>query len=96
MVESSTCTDFKLDIVEYTGNNFLFLQVVIVSEKVYNRLTGKDYTKEFLTFIRNEQRRSNIMTSDRIQPFRRKYKINIGFYDGFRVCARNNTKKIKH
>ena len=29
------------------------------------------------------------MTSARIQPFCRKYNINIGCYDGFRVCPRN-------
>ena len=33
------------------------------------------------------------MTSARIQPFCRKYNINIGYYDGFRVYPRNNTEK---
>ena len=29
------------------------------------------------------------MLSAKIQPFCRKFKINIGCYDGFRVCPRN-------
>ena len=33
------------------------------------------------------------MKSARIQPFCRKYNINIGCYDGFRVCPRNNTQR---
>ena len=33
---------------------------------------------EFLTFIRTDQKRSTVMTSARIQPFCRKYNINIG------------------
>ena len=33
------------------------------------------------------------MTSARIQPFCKKYIINIGYYDGFRVCPRNITER---
>ena len=33
------------------------------------------------------------MTSARVQPFCRKYSINIGCYDGFRVCPRNLTQR---
>ena len=33
------------------------------------------------------------MTSARVQPFCRKNKINIGCYDGFRVCPRNFTER---
>ena len=32
------------------------------------------------------------MTSARIQPFCRKNNINIGYYDGFRICPRNITQ----
>ena len=42
-----------------------FLQVVNVLEN----FTKKDNTQEFLAFIRTEQRRSNVMTSARNQPF---------------------------
>ena len=51
--------------------------------------TKKDYTEELLTFIRTEQRRSNVMTSARIQPFCRKYDINISCFDGTRINPRN-------
>ena len=33
------------------------------------------------------------MTSAKIQPFCRKYNINIGYYDGFKVCPRNVTER---
>ena len=33
------------------------------------------------------------MTSARVQPFCRKHNINIGCYDGFRVCRRNITER---
>ena len=33
------------------------------------------------------------MTSARIQPFCRKYKIKIGYFDGFRVYPRNVTER---
>ena len=33
------------------------------------------------------------MTSARVQPFCRKHNINIGCYDGFRVCPRNITER---
>ena len=33
------------------------------------------------------------MTSARVQPFCRKHNINIGCYDGFRVCPRNITQR---
>ena len=50
--------------------------------KCNNYFTEKDYTEEFLTFIRTAQRRSIVMTSTRIQPFCRKNNINIGCFDG--------------
>ena len=56
--------------------------------------TRKDYTVEFLTFIRTEQGRSNVMTSATIQQFCRKHNINTGCYDGFKVCPRNITQRI--
>ena len=42
--------------------------------KCNNYLTKKDFFAEILTFIRTEQRRFNVMTSARLQPFCR-YKI---------------------
>ena len=33
------------------------------------------------------------MTSARVQPFCRKHNIDIGCYDGFRVCPRSFTER---
>ena len=85
-------TDFKQDIVEYKGNNFCIPTSGNCFMKCINYFTKKEYT-EFLTFIRTEQRRSIVMTSARIQPFCRKYIINLGCYDGFRVCPRKITQR---
>ena len=86
-------TDFKQDIVEYIGNNCYIPTSGNCFIKCNNYFTKRDYTEEFLPFIRTEQRRSNVMASARIQPFCRKYNINIGCYDGFRVCPRNFTQR---
>ena len=86
-------TDFKQDIVEYIGNNCYIPTSGNCFIKCISYFTKKDYTQEFLTFIRTEQRRSNVMTSARIPPFCRKYNINIGCYDGFRVFPRNITQR---
>ena len=86
-------TDFKQDIVEYIGNNCYIPTSGICFIKCINYFTKKDYTEDFLTFIRTEQRRSNVMTSARIQPFFIKHNINIGCYDGFRVCPRIITRR---
>ena len=86
-------TDFKQDIVEYIGNNCYIPTSGNCFMKCINCFTKKDYTEEFLTFIRTEQRRSSVMTSARVQRFCRKLNINIGCYDGFRECPRNITQK---
>ena len=86
-------TDFKQDIVEYIGNNCYIPTSGNCFIKCINYFTRKDYTEEFLTFIRTEQRISNVMTSARVQLFCRKHNINIGCYDGFRVCPRNITQR---
>ena len=51
--------------------------------------TKKDYSEEFLIFIRTEQKRSNVMISARIQQICRKFNINIGWFDGTRKNPRN-------
>ena len=86
-------TDFKQDIVEYVGNNCYIPTSGNCFIKCINYFTKKDYTEDFLTFIRMEQRRSNVLTSARVQPFCRKHNINIDCYDGFRVCPRNITQR---
>ena len=86
-------TDCKQAIFEYKDNNCYIPSSEICFLKCISFFTEKDSTQEVLTLIRTEQRRSNVMTSARVQPFRRKYNINIGCYDGFRVCPRNITER---
>ena len=84
---------FKQEFVEYVGKNCYFPTSVNCFIECINHLTCKDYTEEFSTFIRTEQRKSNVMTSARIPPFCKKHKFNVGYYEGFRVCPRNITQK---
>ena len=56
-------------------------------------LLKKDYTEEFLTFIRSEQRRSSVFKSARIKLSSRKYNINIECSDGSRINPRNITQR---
>ena len=86
-------TNYMLKIVEYHGQNCYIPTSGMCFIKCINYFTKKDYTEEFLTFIRSEQRRSNVMTSDRIQPFCKKYNINIGCFDGTRISPRNITER---
>ena len=46
-----------------------------------------------MSFVRTEQRRSNIMTSARIQPFCRKHNINTSYFNGEEVWPRNFTER---
>ena len=74
--------DFKHEIIEYRGNNcFIPTKGYCFITRV-NFLTGQDYKQQYLDFIRNEKRRSNIMTKARIQPSCRANNINLGYYDG--------------
>ena len=61
--------DFKHEIIEYKGNNCFIPTKGYCFVKCINFLTGQDYKEQYLEFIRNEKRRSNIMTKARIQPF---------------------------
>ena len=60
--------DFKHEITEYRGNNCFIPTKGYCFVKCINFLTGEDYKKQYLGFIRSEQRRSNNMTKTRIQP----------------------------
>ena len=86
-------TDFNQDFVEDIGNNCY----IPTSGKYFIKcnvfFTKKDYNDELLTFSRTEQRRSNVMISATIQPFCRKYNINIGYYDGVTVYPRSITQR---
>ena len=86
-------TNYMQEIVEYHGQNCYIPTSGMCFIKCINYFTKKDYAEEFLTFIRSEQRRSNVMTSARFQPFCRKYNINIGCFDGTRINPRNLTQR---
>ena len=81
------------EIVEYHGQNCYTPTPGMRFIKCVNYFSTKYYTEEFLTFTRTEQRRSNVMTSARIQPICRKYNINIGCFDGTRINPRNLTQR---
>ena len=73
--------------------NVLFQLKVIVLLNVLIFITGEDYKQQNPDFIRNEKRRSHIMTKARIQPICRAKNINIGYYDGTRVFPRSVTER---
>ena len=81
------------EIVEYHGQNCYIPTWGMCFIKCINYFTKKDYTEDFLTFSLSEQRSSNVMTSARIQPFCRKYNINIGCFYGTRINPRNLTQR---
>ena len=86
-------TNHMQELVEYYGQNCYIPTSGMCFIKCINNFTKKDYTEEFLTFIRSEQRRSNVMTSARVGSFCRKYNMNIGCFDGTRINPRNITQR---
>ena len=84
---------FDKIIVEYQGNNCFIPTKGYCFVKCVNFLTGQDYKPQYLDFIGNEKRRSNIMTKVRIQPFCRANNINLGYWDGERVFPRSVTNR---
>ena len=77
--------NFDNIIVEYRGHNCFIPTKGYCFVKCIIYLTGRDYKQKNLDFIRNEKRRSNIMTMARIQPFCRANNINLGYYNNDRV-----------
>ena len=84
---------FDKIIIEYRGNNCFIPTKGYCFVKCLNFLTDRDYKQQYLNFIRNEKRRSNIMTKARIQPFFRANNINIGYFDGDGVYPRSITNR---
>ena len=78
-------------IIEYRGNNCFIPTKGYYFVKCINYLTGQDYKQEYLDFIRNEKRRTNIMTMARIQPCLQKLGIDLGYCNGERVFPRTVT-----
>ena len=84
---------FDKIIIEYRGNNCFIPTKGYCFVKCINYLTGQDYKQEYLDFIRNEKRRSNIMTMARIQPCLRKLGIDLCYFNGERVFPRTVTNR---
>ena len=61
--------------------------------KCINYLTGEDYKQQYLGFIRNEKRRSIIMTKAGIQPICRANNLNLGYYNQDTVFSRTVTER---
>ena len=59
---------FKHESIEYRGNNCFTPTNWYCFIKSITFLTGEDYKQQYLDLIRNEKRRSNVMTMARIQP----------------------------
>ena len=85
--------DFKHEFNEYRGNNCFIPTKGYCFVECNNFLTGKDYKQQYFDFVRSEQRRSNIMTEARIQPFCRANNNNLGYYDGERIFPRSDTDR---
>ena len=84
---------FDKIIIDYRGNNCYIPTKGYCFVKCINYLTGQDYKQEYLDFIRNKKRRSNIMTMARIQPFSRANNINLGYFNNDRVFPRTVTNR---
>ena len=84
---------FDKIIIEYRGNNCYIPTKGYCFVKCVKNLTGQDYKQEYLDFIRNEKRRTNIMTMARIQPFCSAEKINLGYYNIDKVFPRTVTNR---
>ena len=81
--------DFKHEIIEYRGNICFMPTTGYCFVKCINFLTGENYKQPYLDPIRNEKRRSKIMTVARIEPFCSAININLGFFDGKRIFPRS-------
>ena len=62
-------TNYMQEIVECRGQNCYIPTSGMRSNKNIKKFTEKGYKGEFSTFIRTEQKKSNVMTSARFQPF---------------------------
>ena len=85
--EAHKGTNYMQEIVANHGQNcFISTPDCVLSNALISSL--KKYTEEIQDFIRTEQKRTNVMTSARIQPICRKYNISIGCFDGRRIKPR--------
>ena len=81
-------TDFKRDIIEVIGANCYIATSSYFFINTSNFLTGKDYKQQFIEFVSNLQRRCQVRTQTRIQPFCRVNIFTMGFYSGKELFPR--------
>ena len=74
------CDSFK-KIVEYKGNLCYIPEENECFRKCIEFISNKDLSKEYRDFIKSSKTTKNIMTSAKIQPFCKKYNINLGVYN---------------
>ena len=79
-------TDFEHDVFDSIVKNCYIPTSGHCFINYINQLAAKNYTEDFLTFIRTQQRRSHAITTGRIRPFCKKHNIILDCYNGFRVC----------
>ena len=61
--------------------------------KYNNYFIIKHYAEQFRDFIRKEKYRSEALTSARIEPFCKKYDVNMACFDGTRISPRKITQR---
>ena len=86
-------TNYMQDIVEYHGQNAYIPTSGMCFIKCVTYYTKNYYTEDFLTLIRTQKYRSGVLTSARIQPFCRKYKIKIGYFNEKEIWPRTNIQR---
>ena len=74
------CDSFK-KIVEYRGVLCYIPEENECFRKCLEFIYIKDFTEKYHDFIKNSKTTQNIMTSAKIQPFCKKYDINLGIYN---------------
>ena len=85
--------DFKHEIIEYRVTNCFITTKRFCFIKCINYLTGLEYKEQYLEFLRNKDRRSNIMTKARIQPCLKKLGVDPGYYNDERIFPRTVTNR---
>ena len=85
--------DFKLENIEFRDKIYFIPSEGYCFVKCIKYLTGQEYKRHYLDFIRNEKRRSNIATKARIQPFCKANNINLEYWDGERIFPSSVTNR---
>ena len=80
---------FKHEFIEYRANKCFNRTKGHCFVKCNKFITVEEYKEQYLDFIRNEKRRSNIMTKARVQRFCKANNINLGYYNDERMFPRS-------